>query len=119
FHPYLAAGGPVDDCRLTVPARTRIEVNERGIPVDRHPVAGTDYDFREPRRIDGQVLDTPYTDVDRSDGEVRVLLEGPDGRTTLWMDETFGYVQVFTGDTVPQPERRRRGLAVEPMTCPA
>jgi aldose 1-epimerase len=35
------------------------------------------------------------------------------------MDETFGYAQVFTGDTVPQPERRRFGLAVEPMTCPA
>jgi aldose 1-epimerase len=25
---------------------------------------------------------------------------------------------VFTGDTL-SPERRRRGLAVEPMTCPA
>jgi aldose 1-epimerase len=34
------------------------------------------------------------------------------------MDETFGFVMVFTGDTLP-PERRRRGVAVEPMTCAA
>jgi aldose 1-epimerase len=25
----------------------------------------------------------------------------------------------YSGDTLPEPERRRRGLAVEPMTCPA
>jgi galactose mutarotase-like enzyme len=123
FHPYLAADGPVDDCRLTVPANTYIEVDDRGIPVARHAVdrtvEGSDYDYRAARVIGDQVLDTPYTDVDRIDGEVRVVLEGSERRTTLWMDETFGYLQVFTGDTVPQPERRRRGLAVEPMTCPA
>lgn len=28
------------------------------------------------------------------------------------------YVQVFTGDTL-DPDRRRRAVAVEPMTCPA
>ena len=34
------------------------------------------------------------------------------------MDGAFGFVMVFTGDTLP-PERRRRGVAVEPMTCAA
>jgi aldose 1-epimerase len=33
------------------------------------------------------------------------------------MDEAFGYLMLFTGDTLT-PERRRRSLAVEPMTCP-
>jgi aldose 1-epimerase len=32
------------------------------------------------------------------------------------MDGLWGFVMVFTGDTLA-PERRRRGLAVEPMTC--
>ena len=32
------------------------------------------------------------------------------------MDEAFGHVVVFTGDTLAT-ERRRRGLAIEPMTC--
>ena len=35
-------------------------------------------------------------------------------------DDSYSFVmpdRVFTGDTL-EPERRRRGLAVEPMTCP-
>jgi aldose 1-epimerase len=119
FHPYVAAGARVDDCTLRVPAATRIEVDERGIPVGRQPVAGSEYDFRSGRLIGEQVLDTPYTDLERDAGLARVFLGGDDSGVTVWMDETFGYLQVFTGDTVPHPERRRRGLAVEPMTCPA
>jgi aldose 1-epimerase len=109
----------VDECRLTVPASTRIEVDDRGLPTGQQPVDGTEYDFREGRAIGEQVLDTPYTDLERVDGVASVVLDGPSGRITLWMDDTFAFTQVFTGDTVPQPERRRRGLAVEPMTCPA
>ncbi len=120
FHPYVTASdGPVDECTLTVPAATRIEVNDRGLPVGRRPVEGTEYDFRSGRLIGDQVLDTPMTDLDRVAGRTSVVLAGPDRQVTVWMDETFGYAQVFTGDTVPQPERRRHGLAVEPMTCPA
>ncbi|MCM2416717.1 hypothetical protein [Streptomyces sp. RKAG293] len=36
--------------------------------------------------------------------------------TDLWLGEGAGFVQVYTGDTLP--ERRRRGIAVEPMSCP-
>ena len=36
---------------------------------------------------------------------------------SLWMDEAFGYLMLFTGDTIADPDRRRRGLAVEPMTA--
>jgi galactose mutarotase-like enzyme len=36
---------------------------------------------------------------------------------TLWMDEGFRYVQVYTADTVLDPARRRGGIAIEPMTC--
>jgi aldose 1-epimerase len=32
------------------------------------------------------------------------------------MDDTYSYLMLFTGDTLP-PDRRRRGLAAEPMTC--
>jgi len=35
----------------------------------------------------------------------------------LWLDEGFDYLQVFTGDTLPDAVRRR-SAAVEPMTCP-
>ena len=30
----------------------------------------------------------------------------------------FRYVMVYTGDTLEPAGRRRRGVAIEPMTCP-
>jgi aldose 1-epimerase len=67
------------------------------------------------------VLDTPFTELDR-DGEGRVvvrlaLVDGTHG-VDVWFGEGADYLQVFSGDTLAQ-ERRRRGLAVEPMSCPA
>ena len=40
----------------------------------------------------------------------------PAGRVTLWVDEHYPYLMLFTGD--PLPDVNRRALAVEPMTCP-
>ena len=50
---------------------------------------------------------------------MRVELDHPDGvaGVTLWADERFGHLMVFTGDTL-DPAVRRTSLAVEPMTCP-
>ena len=33
------------------------------------------------------------------------------------MDDRFRFVQVYTGDDLPDPARRRCGVAIEPMTC--
>jgi aldose 1-epimerase len=81
-------------------------------------VPGTDQDFRRLRRIDGAVLDAAYTDLARdADGLARVQLSIPDRfDITLWVDQLWSFVQVFTGDTMPEPERRR-SVAIEPMTC--
>ena len=35
---------------------------------------------------------------------------------SLWVDQSYPYLMVFTGD--PLPDVNRRSLAVEPMTCP-
>ena len=48
------------------------------------------------------------------DGLARVALAGL--RARLWVDEAYPYLKVFTGD--PLPDVNRRSLAVEPMTCP-
>ncbi len=37
---------------------------------------------------------------------------------TLWVDGGFPYLMVYTGDTLADVSRRRRAVAVEPMTCP-
>ena len=118
FHPYITAGGAtVDDARLTLPVDWWLPADDRAIPTGERRAAEGELDFREAREIGGAVLDHCFTGLVRDpDGLARVALQGPAGRVTLWMDEAFGHVMIFTGDTLA-PERRRRGLGVEPMTC--
>ncbi|MFD9334409.1 aldose 1-epimerase family protein [Streptomyces sp. NPDC060028] len=120
-HPYVTAGtAAVDEAVLTVPARTRLITDERGLPVAAEPVAGTAYDLRAPRAVGALRLDTPFGDLDRDkDGRAVVRLAHPSGAvgTDVWLGPGADYVQLYTGDTLP-PGERRRAIAVEPMTCP-
>jgi aldose 1-epimerase len=121
-HPYVTVGGDhLDTMSLRAPGATLIETDERGIPTATRPAEGTPYDFRTPRPIGATVLDTAYSDLERApDGRARVELErlhDGGGRTTVWLDDAYPYLMLFTGDSLPDPARRRRGLGVEPMTC--
>jgi aldose 1-epimerase len=119
-HPYLQLGVQhVDELRVCVPASTWYPTDDRGIPAERRSVAGSDRDLRELRPIGGRVLDTAFTDLDRAaDGTTTVLVRTPDGsQVELWMDEQYGYVELFTGDSLPEAAHRRRSLGVEPMTA--
>ena len=119
-HPYLTLGTPtVDPLVLQAPCRTVLIHDERDLPVGSEPVDGTEYDFREARPIGKTKLDNAFTDLERGpEGYARVTLHDPDaGRTvTLSVDDHYGYLMLFTGD--PLPDVNRRALAVEPMTCP-
>ena len=80
---------------------------------------GTPYDFRSPRRIGDLEVDFAFTDLLRGpDGRAVLRLEGDGRAVEVWVDEGHPWLEVFTGDTVPQEDRRRRGLGVEPMTAP-
>lgn len=119
-HPYLRLGVErVDELGVRLPAATWYPTDDRGIPTGRRSVEGTDRDLRELRTIGDLQLDTAYTGLDRApDGTATVLVRRPDGpRVELWMDEQYGYVELFTGDSLPDAAERRRSLAVEPMTC--
>ncbi|HEX8132545.1 MAG TPA: aldose 1-epimerase family protein [Actinomycetes bacterium] len=120
-HPYLQLTGvAVDDILLKVPGRTRVLADARLLPIGAVKVAGTEYDFTEPRRIGEAVLDTTFGDVDfDADGGSAVTIAAPDGsaQVTVWGDQNFKWWQVFTGDTL-DGERFRRSVAIEPMTCP-
>jgi len=119
-HPYLTVGTDVvDTVILRAPGATVLHGDERGLPVGSEPVEGTAYDFRQPRAIGGTVLDNAYTDLERgADGLASVELRHPDegAVVTLWLDASYPYLQLFTGD--PLPSVARRSLAIEPMTCP-
>jgi galactose mutarotase-like enzyme len=119
-HPYLhVPGDRLDDLSLTLPARTRLLVDDRGNAAGREDVDGTPYDFRTARPIGDLVLDTAYTDLAADDdGWVRVRLDAADGSgTELRGDRATRWLQVFSGDTLPEG-RRRTALAVEPMSGP-
>jgi aldose 1-epimerase len=116
-HPYLSAGASIDTARLTLPAQRRLITDERQIPTGAEPVEDTAYDFRTPREIGTLVLDACFGDLIRdADGRARVRLAGEQSTVTLWLGEAYRFVMAYTGDTLAAP-RRRRGLAVEPMSC--
>ena len=119
FHPYLTLGTPtVDSLVLTAPARAVLRSDDRSLPTGRVEVDGTEFDFTQPRAIGATRLDNCFTDLEREDGIARVELRAPDDGAglTLWLDDAYGYVMLFTGD--PLPDVDRRSIAVEPMTCP-
>ena len=115
-HPYVTAGlgpGAVDSQSLRIPARTVLAMDGQGRVTGRSHAADTAF---SPLR--DTALDTPFTDLLRdAEGRCRVELTGENGTVEVWMDEAWPYLQVFTGDTLG-PQERRRGVAVEPMTCP-
>jgi aldose 1-epimerase len=126
-HPYLfvpgPGGGPVraDDVTLTLPAERVLLVDDRLIPTEARAVADGPFDFRAARPVGPLAVDHCFAGLRRDpDGRARVVLAGPagGGSVTVWMDEAWDYVQVFTGDSL-SPQERRRSVAVEPLTCPA
>ena len=121
FHPYVSVGTPsIDECMLEIPAKTWYATDDRQIPVGRRGVEGTEYDFRQARVIGPAHLDTAFTDLVRgSDGKARIRLSTADGSRTVAvrLDDAYGYVMAFTGDTLADTARRRRSVGVEPMTA--
>ena len=119
-HPYVTLGtASVDPLILHIPARTVLDSDEHGVPIGTHPVAVTDFDFREARPIADTKLDHAFTDLERDgDDLARVTLSDPETAAglTVWVDESYGFLMLYTGD--PRPDVARRSLAVEPMTCP-
>jgi aldose 1-epimerase len=120
-HPYLSCGTElVNSAALHVPAESIYRVDDHLIPVEKIPVAGTSLDFCSPRLIGEAAINMDYTDLQRDGGIAHITLSAPDdGPTvTVWLDDAFKHVTVYTGETVQPPSRRRRSVAIEPMTCP-
>jgi aldose 1-epimerase len=119
-HPYLTVGTPrVDEAAVQLAAATYLPTDEAQIPTGRAPVEGTAYDLRALAPVGARVIDHAYTDLDRdADGRAWLRLSRADGgrEAALWADASYGWLEVFTGDTLPS--RQREGLGVEPMSAP-
>jgi aldose 1-epimerase len=120
-HPYLSpgTGATVDDAVLSLPARVRIRTDSRGLPLPDVEPEPVEPELRAGRPVGDLVLDDTFADLARdADGRAWTRLRGRDGvEVGLWQDESYGWLEVFTGDTLGVG-RRRTGLGVEPMTAP-
>ena len=79
-HPYLTLGtATIDGLILHVPGPTVLRSDARGLPIRREAVEGTEFDFRQPKRIGSIKLDHAFTDLERdADGLARVELRDLD-----------------------------------------
>jgi aldose 1-epimerase len=120
-HPYLTIRTPsIDECELTLPAAQWLPLDDRGLPTaPPASVDGTKYDFRKPRTVADTQLDSALTDLirDDADGLAWAHLAANGRRVSMWAGPGYRWLQVFTGDNLP-PDRRRKAIAIEPMTCP-
>ena len=116
FHSYFVAGDDfVDTCSLAVPFDRVLEFEElipTGTILD---VAAAGVDFRRSRLIGLQVIDNCF--VSPLGTKPVVCLTGKDLKVEVWMDvDAYPNCVLFTGDTLVDG-RKRRALAIEPMSC--
>ncbi|HJA04147.1 MAG TPA: aldose 1-epimerase family protein [Candidatus Microbacterium stercoravium] len=107
-------GADPRDLVLTIPARTQFVVDDRLLPQGEEPVED---ELREGARLGDVSLDTGYADLDRdASGAAVTTLDGPNGeRVSVWQDEHFDYLQIFTTDAYPN---QQYAVAIEPMSIP-
>ena len=121
-HPYLSGGTPAG--RLGGPRRCRREPSSgptsAASPSARSRSRARSTTSAGRRPIGGdqarQRLHRPRARRGRARSRRRSATRGRDSGLTLWVDEAYPYLMLFTGD--PLPDVDRRSLAVEPMTCP-
>ena len=120
FHPYFTVGTErIDDAQVKIPSAGYLEFNDRLVPTGRViPVAGTEWDYRQAGPIGVRRFNHCYVQLERDgQGSATVSLRHPieGGTIEVVMDRSFSAVVVYTGDAIP--DRARRALAIEPMTC--
>lgn len=111
FHPYLVGAPSADETSLAVPAAKLVEFDGL-LPNGRVTDLPPELDFRGGRRVGAVRLNHCLTGLQRgADGFARVRVGGIE----LWMDASFPYVVLYTGDALGGDARK--AIAVEPMTC--
>lgn len=115
LHPFLTCGSSADTWHLHFAATHVLDVDENLIPTRLRPVAGTTFDFSNPRTLGNQVVDHAFTGFPAGIWEASVS-DPNSGRATVLSaraaEAGANWLQIYSGEL-----RGRRGIAMEPMTC--
>jgi len=127
FHPYFTVGtDQINDMQLKIKAEKIVEFDSGLKPTGKLlDVLGSDLDFNQAKKIGSRIIDNCYTEL-KSQNHVHlrgvhglaetVISNGQDRTITIWQDESFPYLQVYSADTIGE-KHARRGFAIEPQTC--
>lgn len=113
-HPYLLAPQAVDELELRLRAAAAFQVGATQLEAVLVPECADG----ERRRIGSTLLDHALRPHERdADGRVTVDVRTSTHELRVWGGPTCRWFMLYTADESPGDERRR-GLGVEPMTCP-
>ncbi|GAA4177151.1 aldose 1-epimerase family protein [Gryllotalpicola koreensis] len=116
-HPYFRLGElETASLRLTVHANTHFELDEKLIPIAQKPVDGTAFDLRSPQRVGDLDLNEGYADA--GPGDLATLAAADGSAVTLWGDEAFTFLQVYTHRSFATLPAGSVAIAIEPMSAP-
>lgn len=114
-HPYITVGGEdIGECELGFRAGKVLLTDDSLQPVELRDTEGTEFDFSAARTVASQSLDHAFTAL--PEGTWDVTLRSPASKLAAVVEASgtaAPWVQVYSGEL-----RGRKGMAVEPMTCP-
>lgn len=136
FHPYFTVGTEtIDDMELNIRAKKLVEFDSGLKPTgELLNVVGSNLNFDGGQKIGDRIIDNCYTNlkyektstdlIHRLDtDETRqiriaktIISDNKNRRITIWQDDSFPYLQVYSADTIGD-QHRRKGFAIEPQTC--
>ncbi|MFK3661417.1 aldose-1-epimerase [Scandinavium sp. NPDC088450] len=106
-HPYLTCNlQSIDDCELRLPTCQIFDVTTSRFYTDKT------LDFQQTRMIGTTCIDNTFN-VPQHDTPWEVRLAHPQTGMSVWLRSEQPWIQVYSGEKL-----QRRGLAVEPMSCP-
>jgi aldose 1-epimerase len=116
MHPYFRCGAGADHTELSLPVRSRLILDDDLVPTGAFEEFHGQVGLIGERVLDAALRVDPVEDSDPGEAPTATVA-GPAGSLQLTLGPSFRWLVIFTGDTLPEPDRRR-SVAVEPLTCP-
>jgi len=110
FHPYYQV---TDETKISLPAKQRILTDQQMIPTANQPNLLKRFTFSE---VD---LDDCFFDLGRDSGIAITRIESPKQNLTIWQDQAFDFIMVYTTNEFDSVNGPEQAIAIEAQSCEA